>query len=120
MDQAEFQRRYEEDAANMHAQYSAMSEDYLLSLVQSGKIDDTYQIWRMLSEKGSRKSLPILYNTMINLNIPYLTKYHACDALFRGAKINNPELQGMVQYGKDKNGRQVNQEQAILQLRKLL
>lgn len=120
MDQSEYQRKYEEDASNIHSQYSAMNEDYLLSLVQSGRIDDTFQIWNVLGEKGTRKSLPILYNIVSNLNNPYLTRYHACEALFRIARINNAELKGMVQYGRDRNGKLVNQGQAIIQLGRFL
>jgi hypothetical protein len=120
MDYAEFQKKYEQDAEKRYSEYIAMSEDGLLRIIQNGHNDDSYQIWRALQSKGTRKSIPVLYEIVSNFNSEYLIRYHACEALFKIAGINNPELKGMVQYGRDKNGRLINQGQAVMQLKRLI
>lgn len=120
MDYAEFQEKFEEEADKTYQVYSRLSEDELLKIIEAGQYDEYYQIWQVLGMKGTRKSMWLLFNIVSNLNNPYLIRYHACDALFRIARINNDEFKGLVQYGRDRNGRAINQSQAILQLRKLI
>lgn len=120
MDYQEFQERYEEDAGNAFRYYTKLAEDKLLEIIANGDIDKTYQIWRALKVIGTERSLNILYKIVTNLNVDYLTRYHACDALFHLAGINDNEFKGMVQYGRDKNRQKVNQKFAIEKLRNVL
>jgi len=116
----DFQQKFEDGADKSFETYIKLSEDVLLNLIQTGQYDDTYQIWRALQVKGTRKSLFILFNIVSNFNNPYLIRYHACEALFKIGAIQNDEFKGMVQYGRDKYGKLIDQRITIQKLRNYL
>ncbi len=120
MSYEEFQRMYEIESEKLYEYFVRFSEDEILDLIAQKKWDAQYQIWRAISDKGSDKSIRPLFEVVSDLKIEYLVRYHACTALFQLANISDDEFKGMVQFGLDKNGERVNQEQAIEQLRKML
>ncbi|HNA00098.1 MAG TPA: hypothetical protein PLN49_04510, partial [Ferruginibacter sp.] len=84
------------------------------------KGSDNYQVWRVLQEKGTVKSINPLFEIVRNLQNEYLVRYHACNALFAVAKINDDNLKGEVQYGLNKDRQAVDQQKAIAELERIL
>jgi hypothetical protein len=128
MNYSEFQQRYEEESENLFQKFAGQSEDDLLDIIadpSGGKYDiwkggDQYQIWNAFEKKGTSKSVRPLYNIVSNLKIEYLVRYHACEALFRLAHIEDVDLLGQVQYGLDANRQKVDQQAAFQRLASLL
>lgn len=128
MNYSEFQQRYEEEADNLFSKLSAMSEDELLNILAdpSGskyniwKGGDQYQIWNAFEKNGSSKSIRPLFDIVSNLEIEYLVRYHACEALFHIAHIEDADLMGQVQYGLDIHRQKVDQQAAIKRCAELL
>lgn len=120
MDYAEFQYQYEEQSRRLYKQFLEMSEDELIQLIENQKFDSNYQIWRALGDKGSKKSIRCLFEIVSNLNNQYLVRYHACAALFKIANINDLDLLGRVQHGRNQQRKMTNQNEAIEELRSIL
>jgi HEAT repeat protein len=120
MDYAEFQYQYEEQSRRLYKQFLEMSEDELIQLIENQKFDSNYQIWRALGDKGSKKSIRCLFEIVSNLNNEYLVRYHACSALFKIANINDLDLLGRVQHGRNKHRQKTDQKEAIEKLRTIL
>ncbi|HEX5112806.1 MAG TPA: hypothetical protein VFV79_08160 [Saprospiraceae bacterium] len=128
MNYSEFQQRYEEEADNLFSKLSAMSEDELLNILAdpSGskyniwKGGDQYQIWNAFEKNGSSKSIRPLFDIVSNLEIEYLVRYHACEALFHIAHIEDADLMGQVQYGLNSKREKVDQQAAIKRCAALL
>ena len=128
MTYAEFQRQFEEYAESAYKKLSTHSEPELISLISDKKENkygiwkgsDNYQVWRVLQEKGAVKSIPPLFEIVRNLQNEYLVRYHACEALFVIAKINDDNLKGEVQYGLNKDRQAVDQQKAIAELERIL
>ena len=120
MDYSEFQERYEQEGKNALYKYIKLSEDELLDIVRKKKWDNTFQIWYALKQNGTKKSIKPLFQIVSNLDNDYLIRYHACNALFHIAAINNEELKGMVQYGRNSSREKINQINAIKKLEVIL
>ncbi len=124
----EFQSRYEQEGDKLYREFNQLTEDQLIDLIRSypdnayglWKGGDQYQCWRALGNKGTKKSHEPLFAIVTNLNIDYLVRYHACDALFHIAVLNDDNLKGIVQYGLDKDRQLANQQAAFRELEKLL
>lgn len=124
----EFQKQYELESEKVYAELSKLNEDDLLKIIAdkddskfsiwTGK--DNYQIWRVLQTKGTSSSILPLFSIVSNLSNEYLIRYHACEALFNIAGLNDSELKGKVQYGLDANREAIDQQDAIRQLKELL
>lgn len=125
---AEFQARYEEEGDKLFHQFNKLTEDELLRIIRAypdnaygiWKGADQYQCWRALGGKGSRASIQPLYSVVKNLQIDYLVRYHACDALFAIAGISDENLKGIVLYGLDQQRQPADQSAAITELGKRL
>ena len=120
MSYEKFQKSFEEEAEKAFQEYLDCSEAELIDLVKKKNWDATYQIWRALQVNGSEKSIETLFEIVSNLKVDYLIRYHACEALFYLAGIDDKEFKGMVQYGLDKRRKKVNQLAAIDKLKELL
>ncbi|MBL7693933.1 MAG: hypothetical protein JNK91_03750 [Ferruginibacter sp.] len=128
MTYAEFQRQFEEYAESAYKKLSTLSEPELISLISDKKENkygiwkgsDNYQVWRVLQEKGTVKSINPLFEIVRNLQNEYLVRYHACEALFVIAKINDDNLKGEVQYGLNRDRQAVDQQKAIAELERIL
>lgn len=123
-----FQARYEQEGDQLFLQFNKFTENQLLDIISSypdnayglWKGGDQYQIWRALGDKGTKKSIEPLFAIVTNLEIDYLVRYHACDALFHIAVLKDDNLKGIVQYGLDKDRQPANQQAAFRELEKLL
>lgn len=120
MDYSEFKNRYEQDGKNALYSYIKMSEDELLDTVNKKAWDNTYQMRYALIKKGTKKAIKPIYQIVSNLKNDYLIRYHACNALFHIAAIQDDELKGMVQYGRKSTREKIDQIQAIKKLEEIL
>ena len=128
MNYSEFQKRYEEESDHLFDKLSALSEDELLKIIadpSGGKYNiwkggDQYQTWRALAARGTERSLQPLFDIVSNLKIEYLVRYHACEALFHIAHLDDEDLKGQVQYGLDNHRQKVDQLAAIQRLSQIL
>jgi hypothetical protein len=120
MDYAEFQYQYEEQSSRLYKQFMEMPEDKLIQLIENQKFDSNHQIWRALGDKGCKKSISCLFNVVSNLNNKYLVRYHACVALFKIANIDDPDLLGRVQHGRNQQRQMTSKIKAIEELRTIL
>lgn len=128
MKYSEFQKRYEEESDKLFSALSEKSEDELIQIItdpSGGKYDiwkggDQYQIWQAFQKKGTTKSIRPLFEIVSNLKIEYLVRYHACEALFRIAKMEDADLMGQVQYGLNAMREKVDQQASIKKLEGLL
>lgn len=128
MTYGEFQKQYELESEKVYAELSKLNEDDLLKIIAdkddskfsiwTGK--DNYQIWRVLQTKGTSSSILPLFSIVSNLSNEYLIRYHACEALFKIAGLNDSELKGKVQYGLDANRKAIDQLSAIEELREII
>jgi hypothetical protein len=121
----EFQRRYESGSAAAYAELHRLDEEALLAVVASRREDlwegqDHYQIWNVLRQKGTRRSVWPLFGIVSDLRNAYLIRYHACSALFGIAGIADEDLKGRVQYGLDAERRPADRQQALARLEALL
>lgn len=124
----QFQISFEQESERVFNELSKLTEDDLLEIIANRleskygvwRGQDNYQIWRAFGIKGTRKSVRPLFDIVSNLNIDYLIRYHACDALFSIAGIRDSEFKGKVQYGRDKYRNSVDQLQAIRDLGDML
>jgi len=128
MNYSEFQQRYEEESDHLFQKFSEKSEDELLEIMADptgGKYHiwkggDQYQIWNAFEKLGTSKSIRPLFNIVSNLEIEYLVRYHACEALFHLAGLADADLMGQVQYGLNAQRVKVDQQAAIQRLSSLL
>ena len=128
MNQQEFHQRYEEESEQIYNTLIKLDEDELLDIISDPtgskyKVwvgSDNYQIWQVFQAKGTYKSIKPLFHIVSNLQKPYLVRYHACAALFKIAGIDDEEFKGRVQYGRDGNREQVDQQAAIHRLKEML
>jgi len=119
-----FQARYEEEGDKLFRQFNQLSEEQLLEIIRRypdnayglWKGRDQYQCWRALGSKGTTASIQPLYTVVCNLDIDYLVRYHACDALFHIADLQDDNLKGIVQYGLDKDRQPADQQAAFREL----
>lgn len=124
MSYKDFQRQYDQESDKLYNKLNDLAEDELLRLITDPDEDrykirtggDNSVVWRVLGEKGTRKSIRPLFGLVSDLNLPYLIRYHACGALFKIAGLNDDDLKGQVQYGLDKNRQRVDQGAAIERL----
>jgi hypothetical protein len=123
-----FQARYEQEGDQLFLQFNQFTEDQLLDIIRRypdnayglWKGGDQYQIWRVLGGKGTKNSIEPLFAIVTNLEIDYLVRYHAGDALFDIAALEDDNLKGIVQYGLDKDRQPANQQAAFRELEKRL
>ena len=128
MNQEEFHKHYEEEAEKIFTTLNTLPEDSLLKIIRDKrdtpynfwKGEDQYQIWRVFKQSGTEKSLKPLYDVVSNMENEYLVRYHACDALFSIAGIEDDPFKGEVQYGLNANRERVHQKKAIHKLGVLL
>lgn len=128
MNYSEFQQRYEEESERLFQKFSKKSEDELLDIIADpagGKYDiwnggDQYQIWNAFKKTGTSKSIRPLFDIISNLRIEYLVRYHACEALFHLARLEDEDFMGQVQYGLNANREKIDQQAAIRKLEQLL
>ena len=120
MDYSEFQKYYEAFAGQRYQEYMKLPENRLIQLAENHQWDDTFQLWKAIKEKGTEKSIFVLLDFVSNLSNDYLARYHACDALFHLAGINDEEFKGMVQYGRNREKEKIDQETAIKRLKKMI
>lgn len=124
----DFQKYYEEESDRVFDELMQLNEDELLVLTEKDykskfriwEKADNFQVWRALAEKGTKKSLPRLFEIVRDLSNDYLIRYHACDALFKIAGITDNNFKGQVQYGLDQDRNPVNQLLAIERLKSLI
>lgn len=123
----QFQQQYEAEADKEYEALNRFSESELLTLIADKNENkykiwqgDSFGIWHVLGDKGTNKSIPVLFEIVTNLQINYLVRYHACNALFNIAKIVLEGLKGEVQYGLDINREPVDQQKAFKRLEDLL
>lgn len=128
MNQLEFHKYYEEESERIFSELNKLNEDELLGII-SGKNEDrynfrkgndNYQIWRVFQKKGTEKSVQPLFEIVSNLKNEYLIRYHACNALFKIADLNDDDFKGQVQFGLNADREIIDQQQAIEKLRKIL
>ncbi|PKB16700.1 hypothetical protein [Flavobacterium sp. 5] len=128
MNQSEFHEAFETHSRNAFEELILCSEEELwqIILIKNNKRYDVwkgsenYQIWRVINVKGTAKSIKPLFDIVSNLKNEYLVRYHACDALFKLAGINDAEFKGKIQYGLNSNRKKVNQITEIEKLRNVL
>ena len=128
MNQEEFHKHYEEEAEKIFTALSEIPEDSLVKIIQDKrdtpyhfwKGEDQYQIWRVFKQTGTEKSIRPLYEVVSNMENEYLVRYHACDALFVIAGIEDGQFKGEVQYGLNAKREPVDQQKAIHKLGVLL
>lgn len=97
MSYARFQEDFEKEGEKWSKKYDQMSEDEILSLIERGKWDWTYQIWFSIRTKGTiQKSSPILMKVLRKRFTSFLHRNHCTDALFLIAKIKDDELKKRV------------------------
>ena len=97
MSYAEFQEDFEREGKKWAKKYSQMSEDEILSLIEKGKWDWTYQIWFSIRTKGTvQKSSPVLMKALRRRFTSFLHRNHCADTLFLIAKIKDDELKKRV------------------------
>ena len=125
MNQEEFHKYYEEESERIFSELKKLGEDELLNII-SGKSEDkfnfrkgndNYQIWRAFQIKGTEKSVLPLFEIVSNLKIEYLIRYHACNALFKIADLNDDDFKGQVQFGLNADREIIDQQEAIEKLR---
>ena len=128
MNQPEFHKYYEEESERIFTELNKLNEDVLLEIIAGKKKDrynfrkgnDNYQIWRVFQTKGTEKSIKPLFEIVSNLKNEYLIRYHACNALFKIADLNDDEFKGQVQFGLNAEREKIDQQQAIEKLRTIL
>ncbi len=128
MNHEEFQKQYELESDKAYSELNELDEDELLNIISGRRDsrfnlwegDDNYQVWRVLQTKGTSKSVQPLFQIVSNLGNEYLIRYHACEALFKIAGLDDTELKGKVQYGLDASRKAVDQQAAILELKEIL
>lgn len=97
MSYAEFQEDFEKEGEKWSKKYDHMTEDEILSLIEQGKWDWTYQIWFSIRTKGTiQKSSPVLMKVLKKRFTSFLHRNHCADALFLIAKIKDDELKKRV------------------------
>jgi hypothetical protein len=119
-----FQARYEQEGDQLFLQFNEFTEEQLLDIINRypdnayglWKGGDQYQCWRVLGGKGTKRSIEPLFAIVTNLEIDYLVRYHACDALFEIAALEDDSLKGIVQYGLDKDRQPADQHAAFREL----
>lgn len=116
MTYGEFQEYYENESERLYKQLVQLSETELIQRVERQEWDSNYQLWQAIAANGSQRSIGPLYNVVKNLDNDYLIRYHACDALFKLANIDDERFKGIVQYGLDENRQAADQALAIVQL----
>lgn len=125
MNQEEFHKYYEEESDRIFSELKKLGEDELLNII-SGKSEDkfkfrkgndNYQIWRVFQIKGTEKSVLPLFEIVSNLKNEYLIRYHACNALFKIADLNDDDFKGQVQFGLNAKREIIDQHKAIEKLR---
>jgi len=128
MNQVEFHKYYEDESERVFTELNKLNEDELLGII-SGKSEDrfnfrkgndNYQIWRVFQAKGTDKSIKPLFGIVSNMKNEYLIRYHACNALFKIANLNDNDFKGQVQFGLNANREKIDQQQAIDKLRTIL
>lgn len=97
MSYEKYQKHFEEEAEKAYKKYMNYTEDKLIELIKFKRWDSTYQIWRAVKNKGSEKSLFTLFEVISNMSNDYLIRYHACNALFHIAGINDEEIKKKLQ-----------------------
>ncbi len=117
MTYAEYQEHFENEADKNFNYYCQRTEDELLRFANKKQWDSTYQLWRAIGTIGTVKSIEPLFKIVSNLKVEYLIRYHAATALFKLAGIQDEEFLGMVQYGRNSKRQEINQKEAIEQLR---
>lgn len=128
MTQQEFHRLYELESEKMFRTLNKLSDQELLTIISKKGKDayhlregkDNYQIWQVIRHKGNPVFIMPLFEIVKDLNIEYLVRYHACDALFSIAGIKDEDFKGQVQYGLDKDRQPVDQQKAIERLESVL
>ena len=128
MTQEEFHKLYENESEHIFNELNKLTEDELWNIItdKNGKevkiwdASDNYQIWRVLQIKGTQKSIKPLFEIVSNLKNDYLIRYHACNALFKIANLTDENFKGEVQYGRNEEREIVNQQNAIIELGKIL
>ena len=128
MNQQEFHKLYEEESERIFNDLMELDEEALLDIIRDpggGRFriwvgSDNYQIWQVIGQKGTAKSIVPLFRIVSNLEIEYLPRYHACEALFKLAGIEDEIFMGKVQYGRDENREAVDQPAAIKKLAEML
>lgn len=128
MTQQEFHQQYEIESEKIFRKLNKLSESELLQIIskkgsnayylREGK--DNFQIWQVIKEKGSKSFIKPLFGIVRDLSIEYLVRYHACDALFAIAGIEDEDFKGQVQYGLNKDRQPVDQQKAIEKLESIL
>lgn len=128
MTQQEFHERYEIESEKAFKRLSKLSESELLQIISKkgknayhlGEGKDNFQIWQVIKQKGSGIFVMPIFDIVRDLNIEYLVRYHACDALFAIAGIEDEDFKGQVQYGLNKDRQPVDQQKAIDKLESIL
>ncbi|MFT3912160.1 MAG: hypothetical protein QM737_22225 [Ferruginibacter sp.] len=124
----EFQKSFEDESDKIFKQLSKLDEADLLQLIaekDEGKYrvwagKDNYQVWHVLKTKGTQKSIKPLFEIVRDLKNDYLIRYHACDALFGIAEINDNNFKGQIQFGLDENRQVIDREKAFNKLETIL
>lgn len=128
MTYGEFQQQYEMEGEKLFNKLNQLDEDALLRLIENGhhspyqvmKGNDQFQLWAVLQNKGTQKSIWPLFKVVKELNNEYLVRYHACNALFCIARLNDEAFKGEVQYGLNKDRQPIDQVNAIGKLESIL
>ncbi len=128
MTQQEFHQQYEIESEKIFRALNKLSEDELLLIISRKGKDayhlnegkDNYQIWQVIKKKNNPVFVMPLFDIVKNLNNEYLVRYHASDALFGIAGINDEDFKGQVQYGLNKDRQPVDQQKAIDKLESIL
>lgn len=124
MNQSEFHKYFEEESERIFSELNKLNEDELLDIISFKTEDrfnfrkgqDNYQIWRVFQIKGTEKSVQPLFEIVSNLKTEFLIRYHACNALFKIADLNDDDFKGQVQFGLNAKREKIDQKQAIEKL----
>lgn len=128
MTQEEFHRYYEDESDSVFSKFSKMTEGELLEIIadkNKGRFNiwkggDNYQIWRALQIKGTQWSLRALFEVVRDLKHDYLIRYHACEALFKIANLEDEAFKREVQLGFDSENKPVDREANFRKLEAML
>lgn len=128
MTQQEFHQQYEIESEKIFHALNKLSAEELLRIISRKGKDayhlnegkDNYQIWQVIKKKNNPVFVMPLFDIVKNLNNEYLVRYHACEALFGIAGINDEDFKGQVQYGLNKDRQPVDQQKAIDKLESTL
>jgi hypothetical protein len=128
MTQEAFHQYYEAESDQVFEVLSRLTEDECLRIItdvaeRRFKIwegGENYQIWRVLKEKGTRKSIWPLFEIVRNLENSYLVRYHACEALFCIAGLKDENFKKEVQLGFNAENIRVDRADVMKKLEGLL